>query len=121
MLEGGAAAGDCRSPDFARLDDHPAAGRFAMRHSILAVSLLAAALSLAGCQSMLPQASQAGAPAAPVEAEAGASGSVADDHLNAVLWVQTPAEYRAPADTVSRPPPHPPHPAPAHTPRAHPP
>src|SRR3546814_15952308 len=73
-----------------------------MRHSILAVSLLAAALSLAGCQSMPPQASQAGAPTAPVEAEAGASGSVADDNLNAVLWVQTSAEYRAAAATVYR-------------------
>src|SRR3546814_11316097 len=73
-----------------------------MRHSILAVSLLAAALSLAGCQSMPPQASQAGAPTAPVEAEAGASGSVADDNLNAVLWVQTSAEYRAAAETVYR-------------------
>src|SRR3546814_8542821 len=73
-----------------------------MRHSILAVSLLAAALSLAGCQSMPPQASQAGAPAAPVEAEAGASGSVADDNLNAVLWVQTSAAYRAAAETVYR-------------------
>src|SRR3546814_16785925 len=73
-----------------------------MRHSILAVSLLAAALSLAGCQSMPPQASQAGAPTAPVEAEAGASGSVADDNLNAVLWVQTSAAYRAAAETVYR-------------------
>src|SRR3546814_7369166 len=94
MLEGLAAACECLSPGFAMLDDLPAAGRFAMRHSILAVSLLAAALSLAGCQSMPPQASQAGAPTAPVEAEAGASGSVADDNLNAVLWVQTSAEYR---------------------------
>src|SRR3546814_15384242 len=51
---------------------------------------------------MLPQASQAGEPAAPVEAEAGASGSVADDNLNAVLWVQTSAEYRAAAETVYR-------------------
>src|SRR3546814_3341798 len=71
-----------------------------MRHSILAVSLLAAALSLAGCQSMPPQVSQAGAPTVPVEAKAGASGSVADDNLNAVLWVQTSAEYRAAAETV---------------------
>src|SRR3546814_18565820 len=95
MLEGGAATGDCRSPGFARLDDLPAAGRFAMRHSILAVSLLAAALSMAGCQSMPPQASQAGAPTAPVDAEAGASGGVADDNLNAALWVQPPAESTA--------------------------
>src|SRR3546814_6911952 len=73
-----------------------------MRHSILAVSLLAAALSLAGCQSMPPQVSQAGAPTVPVEAKAGASGSVADDNLNAVLWVQTSAEYRAAAETVYR-------------------
>src|SRR3546814_10949417 len=51
---------------------------------------------------MPPQASQAGAPTAPVEAEAGASGSVADDNLNAVLWVQTSAEYRAVAETVYR-------------------
>src|SRR3546814_19717253 len=73
-----------------------------MRHSILAVSLLAAALSLAGCQSMPPQVSQAGAPTVPVEAKAGASGSVADDNLNAVLWVQTSAAYKAAAETVYR-------------------
>src|SRR3546814_19688256 len=101
MLEGGAATGDCRSPGFARLDDLPAAGRFAMRHSILAVSLLAAALSLAGCQSMPPQASQAGAPTAPVEAEAGASGSVADDNLKAVPWMQTSPKSRAPTEPLS--------------------
>src|SRR3546814_9932020 len=104
MLEGWAAAGDCRSPDFARLDDLPAAGRFAMRHSILAVSLLAAALSLAGCQSMPPQVSQAGAPTVPVEAKAGASGSVADDNLNAVPWWQPSAEYGAAAELAYPPP-----------------
>ena len=62
-----------------------------MRHSILAVSLLAAALSLAGCQSMPSQTPQ-GAPVPPVELQPGAAGSVADDNLNAVLWVQASAE-----------------------------
>ena len=71
-----------------------------MRHSILAVSLLATALSVAACQSMPPHASQAGAPAAPVQAEEDAAASVADDNLNAVLWVQASAEYRAAAETV---------------------
>src|SRR3546814_14831058 len=109
MLEGWAAAGDCRSPDFARLDDLPAAGRFAMRHSILAVSLLAAALSLAGCQSMPPQVSQAGAPPVPVEANAGASGSVAGDNPQPGPRVQTPAEYWAAAEPGHPAPPPPTH------------
>lgn len=69
-----------------------------MRHSLLAASLLAAALSLAGCKSMPPEAPQADARATPVEA--GAADSPADDNLNAVLWVQASAEYRAAAETV---------------------
>src|SRR5690606_32619262 len=73
----------------------------AMRHSILAVSLLAAALSVAGCKSMPAGAPQAGAPATPTEATAAsATGNVADDNLNAVLWVQASAEYAAAAETV---------------------
>ncbi|GAA3913663.1 5'-nucleotidase, lipoprotein e(P4) family [Luteimonas lutimaris] len=65
-----------------------------MRHPILAASLLAAALSLAACAST-------GARSDATPATAG-TGVVADDNLNAVLWVQTSAEYRAAAETVYR-------------------
>lgn len=68
-----------------------------MRHSILVASMFAAALSLAGCQSMPPQ---AGAPATPEQAVV--AGGAAHDNLNAVLWVQASAEYRAAAETVYR-------------------
>jgi len=73
-----------------------------MRHSILAVSLLAATLCLAGCKSTPAEAPQAAAPAAPMETAtaAGATGDAADDNLNAVLWVQASAEYAAAAETV---------------------
>jgi len=71
-----------------------------MRPLIPAASLLAAALLLAACQTTPQNASQATAPADAAPAQA--SGPVADDNLNAVLWVQTSAEYRASAETIYR-------------------
>ena len=54
------------------------------------LSLLAAAvLALAGCASTAPLAGHDAPPAM------AATGPVADDNLNAVLWVQTAQEYRA--------------------------
>ena len=81
-----------------------------MRHSMFAVSLLAAALSLAACKPAsftAPQgdASNPGATAAAQSkpaAESAAPATTADDNLNAVLWIQTSAEYRAAAETVYR-------------------
>lgn len=66
--------------------------------TLASVSLLAAALALAACKPTAPTAPaadaakpSAAAPAAPSKPDAGS----ADDNLNAVLWVQRSAEYRA--------------------------
>ena len=68
-----------------------------MRATPLAVCVIAAALSLAACQSV---------PTAPAEAAktAAAPGTTvpADDNLNAVLWVQRSAEYQAVSQTIYR-------------------
>jgi acid phosphatase len=81
-----------------------------MRHSMFAVSLLAAALSLAACKPASFTAPQgdasnpdatAAAQAKPA-AESAAATTPADDNLNAVLWVQASAEYRAATETVYR-------------------
>lgn len=64
-----------------------------MRLHLLAASVLVASLSLTGCQHVdtaaPPAAATASAPAVSHDAAS------ADDNLNAVLWVQTSAEYRA--------------------------
>ena len=79
-----------------------------MRHSMFAVSLLAAALSLAACKPAsftAPQGAVEKAEAAPAAAQAkpaADAATLADDNLNAVLWVQASAEYRAAAETVYR-------------------
>src|SRR5690606_10012165 len=71
-------------------------------------SLLAAALSLAACKPAsftAPQGDVAKAEAAPAAAQAkpvADAATLADDNLNAVLWVQASAEYRAAAETVYR-------------------
>src|SRR5690606_39752163 len=76
----------------------------AMRPSMLVVPLLAAALSLAACQHVRP----GDAPAADAIAtgaassQAPANASPPDDNLNAVLWVQASAEYRATTETIYR-------------------
>jgi 5'-nucleotidase (lipoprotein e(P4) family) len=74
-----------------------------MRHSLLALSLCAMALALSACKPTQP-ASSAGTDGSPVAraARPAASNATADDNLNAVLWVQTSAEYRAAAETVYR-------------------
>ena len=61
-----------------------------------AATLLAAALALAGCRSLPAD----GAPAAPGAPQA--ASVLADDNLNAVLWMQRSIEYRALAETVFR-------------------
>jgi len=77
-----------------------------MRPLIPAASLLAAALLLAACKPASFTAPHGVAPkpeAAPADAApAQPSGPVADDNLNAVLWVQASAEYRASAETIYR-------------------
>lgn len=60
-----------------------------MRLHVLAASVLAAALSLTACQHV-----QTSPPAAQADVASTAAAG-ADDNLNAVLWVQTSAEYRA--------------------------
>ncbi|WP_167285348.1 5'-nucleotidase, lipoprotein e(P4) family [Marilutibacter alkalisoli] len=60
-----------------------------MRPHLLAASLLACSLALVACKRVEPVPSQA-SPTAADSAEA----VPADDNLNAVLWVQTSAEYR---------------------------
>ncbi|MBA2238971.1 MAG: 5'-nucleotidase, lipoprotein e(P4) family [Lysobacter sp.] len=68
-----------------------------MRLSVLASTIVVAALSLGACQHTTPMSPPAVVPEA--AASVAASGPIApgsaDDNLNAVLWVQTSAEYRA--------------------------
>ena len=75
----------------------------AMRPTV-AVSLLAAALSLAACKpTSLTAPSGAAAKPATATAAKPATGDVgANDNLNAVLWVQRAAEYEAVTQTVYR-------------------
>jgi 5'-nucleotidase (lipoprotein e(P4) family) len=75
-----------------------------MRPTLLTLSLLT--LALAACKPTSFTAPEGGKPAAVEPAApakpAAASRSGADDNLNAVLWVQTSAEYRAACETVYR-------------------
>ena len=67
-----------------------------MRTSLYAITLLAAALALAGCRTV---------PAPPAEAPApspAAQAVPANDNLNAVLWMQRSMEYRALTESVFR-------------------
>lgn len=75
----------------------------AMRPAV-AISLLAAALSLAACKpTSLTAPSGAAAKPATATAAKPATGDVgANDNLNAVLWVQRAAEYEAVTQTVYR-------------------
>lgn len=69
--------------------------------STVVVAILAAALSLASCKRT--DAPVAAAPASSKTAEAAKSeATVADDNLNAVLWMQRSAEYAATTRTVYR-------------------
>ena len=72
---------------------------------VIALSLLAAAVSLAACKPTSFTAPKAGAqqPAVARKADAApADGAPANDNLNAVLWVQRAAEYDAVSQTVYR-------------------
>jgi acid phosphatase len=76
-----------------------------MQKSLLSVALVSAALLLGGCRSLpastVADATPATTPATePVATPAAAM--AADDNLNAVLWVQRSAEYRATTETVYR-------------------
>lgn len=71
-----------------------------MRTSALTLTLLASVLTLAACKrSDVPAAANV---AQPVAAPAAPAGPGANDNLNAVLWVQTSAEYQAASQTVYR-------------------
>lgn len=69
-----------------------------MRRSTLHVALFAAVLGLGACRTM--PAADAGAPSA--AAPVAAATVPADDNLNAVLWMQRSAEYRATCETIYR-------------------
>lgn len=74
-----------------------------MRTSALTLTLLASVLTLAACKrSDVPAAGNAAQPVAAAAAPAAPAGPGADDNLNAVLWVQTSAEYKAASQTVYR-------------------
>jgi 5'-nucleotidase (lipoprotein e(P4) family) len=66
-----------------------------MRQSLLFLAVLSSLIALGGCRS-LPTTAEADAPPAAAPTVA------ADDNLNAVLWMQRSAEYRAAAETVYR-------------------
>ena len=73
-----------------------------MRRSTLHVALFAAVLGLGACRTMTP--ADAAAPPAveapPVAAATTTAAVPANDNLNAVLWMQRAAEYRATCETV---------------------
>ena len=75
-----------------------------MRHSMLALSLFTAALSLSACKPMplTAPADAARTPATAAARPAATDAVPADDNLNAVLWFQASAEYRASAETIYR-------------------
>lgn len=75
-----------------------------MRRTLLTVSMFAAALSLAACKRTDPASSAADATATKpaVEQAAATSAVAANDNLNAVVWVQTSAEYKAVSETIYR-------------------
>ncbi|HSD15872.1 MAG TPA: 5'-nucleotidase, lipoprotein e(P4) family [Thermomonas sp.] len=74
----------------------------AVMRPVLALSLLAAALSLAACKPTSFTAPAAGPTAAATPKAAKPAGVAAHDNLNAVLWVQRAAEYDAVSQTVYR-------------------
>ena len=73
-----------------------------MRSTVVAVSVLAAALSIASCKrTEAPAAAPPAASSQPAEATKPAS-TTGDDNLNAVLWMQRSAEYAATTQTIYR-------------------
>ena len=74
-----------------------------MRTSTLTVTLLAGVLALAACKrSEVPAAGNAAPPPSPTTVAAAPASATADDNLNAVLWVQASAEYRALSEQTFR-------------------
>jgi acid phosphatase len=77
-----------------------------MRSSTLTLTVLSCALALAACKRSDAPAAGNPAPAAPAPTAAPASVATAangaDDNLNAVLWVQRSAEYRALSEQTYR-------------------
>lgn len=74
-----------------------------MRTRTLLLLLFACTLALGACKPASLTAPAATAPSADKPAAAAKTGATpADDNLNAVLWVQTSAEYRAICETVYR-------------------
>lgn len=69
-----------------------------MRRSTLHVALFAAVLGLGACRTMTP--ADAAVPPAAEAPPPTAATVPADDNLNAVLWMQRAAEYRATCETV---------------------
>ena len=70
-----------------------------MRHAFPATSLLAVALLASGCRTAPVAIAQA---PAPTPATATTPAVPANDNLNAVLWMQRSAEYRASMETIYR-------------------
>ena len=74
-----------------------------MRSRALTLTLIAGSLSLAACKrSDVPATGILAAPTATVAIATAPAGPAADDNLNAVLWMQTSAEYAAASQTVYR-------------------
>lgn len=74
-----------------------------MRPAIPVITMLAAALLLTACQSIPSSTIDTDtAYVAPAMQPAPASNDAADDNLNAVLWMQRSAEYRAVGETIYR-------------------
>ncbi len=72
-----------------------------MRIAVLALSLLAATLSLGACKRTDTPVAAAKVPAA-ADTQPMAPEVAADDNLNAVLWMQRSAEYRAVSQSIYR-------------------
>ncbi len=72
-----------------------------MRTTVLAVAVLAVALSSTACKRTDTPVAAAKAPAA-TDAQPVVPEVAADDNLNAVLWMQRSAEYRAVTQTIYR-------------------
>src|SRR5687768_463339 len=73
-----------------------------MRATVLAISLLAATLALGACKRTDVPAAPAAKPATAPDTKPTTADVVADDNLNAVLWVQRSAEYQAVSQTIYR-------------------
>jgi acid phosphatase len=70
-----------------------------MRNSLSFVAVLCSTFALGACRTIAPGESPS---AATTETMPAAAVAAADDNLNAVLWIQRSAEYRATAETVYR-------------------